>query len=328
MNIETPIRTTDLSKSPVARNGVRRSSPPGRFWWCWIGRLAMATCLPQLATAAPGPERACSRSAAAGELLIDVPFEVVDGRIYVDVRVNDAGSFRFAVDSGASGMARADVRLVRALNLPAGDAASNFDGVRTADEATVRFDALALGKVRREGIIAISRNYNARQTEAAAFDGILARDFFSDGLLAIDFPQRRLRFRRDHALLASDPDTMPYTRAFRIPVSIGAVTTQAQMDTGANVTLVLPTAIYQRVSSRSVNADGSLTLSHGEVDGGRTWLDGTLRVGEVALRNIEARVSKRYPETLVGAHALQDTTVFIDQRTKRVAVCPGPHQGG
>lgn len=328
MNNETPIRTSDLSRCPATRNVVRRSCPPGRSWWCGIARLAIAICLPHLAAAAPGAERACSRDVAAGEFLIDIPFEVVDGRIYVDVRVNDVGTFRFAVDSGASGMARADVRLVRALNLPAGDAASNSDGVRTADDATVRFDALALGKVRREGIIAISRNYNARQAEAAAFDGILARDFFSDGLLAIDFPQRRLRFRRDHALLASDPDTMPYTRAFRIPVSIGAVTTQAQLDTGANVTLVLPTAIYQQVSSRSVNADGSLTLSHGEVDGGRTWLDGTLRVGEIALRNIEARVSERYPETVVGAHALQDTIVFIDQRTKRVAVCPGTHQGG
>jgi len=264
---------------------------------------------------------------AAGEFLIDVPVEVVDGRIYVEVQVNDAGTFRFAVDSGASGMARADVRLVQALNLPAGGATLNSDGVRTADEATVRFDALALGKVRREGITAITRNYNARQAEAA-FDGILARDFFSDGLLAIDFPQQRLRFRRDQGLQSSDPGTMPYTRAFRIPVQIGAITTEAQLDTGANVTLVLPTAIYQRISSKSVNAEDSLTLSHGEVDGGRVWLDGPLRVGEVALRNIEARVSERYPETVVGAHALQDTIVLIDQRTKRVAVCPGSHEGG
>ncbi|WP_425480574.1 hypothetical protein, partial [Stenotrophomonas pictorum] len=33
-----------------------------------------------------------------------VPFEVIDGRIYVPVGVNGRGPFRFAVDTGASGM--------------------------------------------------------------------------------------------------------------------------------------------------------------------------------------------------------------------------------
>ena len=37
--------------------------------------------------------------------------------------------------------------------------------------------------------------------------------------------------------------------------------------------------------------------------------------------NVEVRVSDRFPELLVGAHALQDAVLMIDQRSQRVALC-------
>jgi hypothetical protein len=36
---------------------------------------------------------------------------------------------------------------------------------------------------------------------------------------------------------------------------------------------------------------------------------------------MEVRVSPKYPEVLVGAHALQDAVVMIDSRSQVVAVC-------
>lgn len=279
-------------------------------------------CLSGWAHASPSAGPACALATAPGEALIDVPFEVVDGRIYLQVQVNDAGTFRFAVDTGASGMARADTRLVRALQLPMGATASHSDGVRTADATTVRFDSLTLGGVRRQGVVAITRDYNARQSDAAAFDGILARDFFDDGLLVLDFPRKRLRFRRDQRLLPEQPDTLAYTRAFRIPVQIGTVTTEAQLDTGANVALVLPAAVHERASSNVIVPDDPLTLSHGRINSGRARLDVPLVVGGLTLRNLDVRVSDHYPEAVIGAHALQEATVLIDARGKRVALCP------
>lgn len=286
------------------------------------GLLASLLCLSGLAHAVPTPGSACATATAPGEARVDVPFEVVDGRIYLNVQVNDAGTFRFAVDTGASGVARADSRLVRALQLPPADTASHSDGVRTADAATVRFDSLVLGNVRHQGVVAITRDYNARQSAAAAFDGILARDFFDDGVLVLDFPHKRLRFRHDHRLLAEQPDTLAYARAFRIPVQIGAVKTEAQLDTGANVALVLPAALYKRVSSGPVSPGDPLTLSHGRIESGRARLDVPLVAGNVTLRDLDVRVSDRSPEAVIGAHALQETIVLIDARSKRVALCP------
>ncbi|MGO3128231.1 MAG: aspartyl protease family protein [Luteimonas sp.] len=255
------------------------------------------------------------------DALVDVPFDLVDGRIYVEAQVDGAGPFRFAVDTGASGIARADARLVDALGLPREGHTGNSDGVSTAQADTVRLRSLTLGALRHEEIVAITRDYNARQSADAAFDGILARGFFADGLLGIDYLRRRLFFSRTRRLSPEDPGALTYARPFRIPVSIGAVQVEAQLDTGANVTLVLPQAQYDAMPDAAVMTQDRLTLSNGEIDGGRTRLHGPLRIGALSLYDIEVRVSTRFPEVLIGAHALQPSVVLIDQRSQRVAVC-------
>ncbi|HEL5038393.1 TPA: aspartyl protease family protein [Stenotrophomonas maltophilia] len=270
-------------------------------------------------------ESACSLAARPGERIIDVPFDVVDGRIHVQVQVNGSGPYRFAIDTGASGMARADARLVRQLALPADASTRHSDGVQTAEADTVRINTLALDGLRRSDVIALTRDYNARQSKDAAFDGILARGFFADGVLIIDYPQRRLQFRRDINLLPAQPDTLAYSRAFRIPVTIGTVTTEAQLDTGANVAMVLPTALFRRAAGAAVTTGDRLTLSHGEVDGGHAQLDVPVLIGGLALQGLHVRVSDHYPEAVVGAHALQEAVVLIDQRSQQVAVCPSRH---
>ncbi|KGM22253.1 hypothetical protein LI87_0117540 [Stenotrophomonas maltophilia] len=257
--------------------------------------------------------------------MIDVPFDVIDGRIHVQVQVNGSGPYRFAIDTGASGMARADSRLVRKLALPADASTRHSDGVQTAWADTVRINALTLGGLRHSDVIALTRDYNARQSKDAVFDGILARGFFADGVLIIDYPQRRLQFRRDINLLPAQPDTLAYSRAFRIPVTIGTVTTEAQLDTGANVAMVLPTALFRQAAGTAVTTGDRLTLSHGEVDGGRARLDAIVLIGGLALQGLDVRVSDRYPEAVVGAHALQEAVVLIDQRSQQVAVCPSRH---
>ncbi|MGY6085219.1 retropepsin-like aspartic protease [Stenotrophomonas sp. SM006] len=229
--------------------------------------------------ASPVLESACTLPARPGERIIDVPFDVIDGRIHVQVQVNGSGPYRFAIDTGASGMARADSRLVRKLALPADASTRHSDGVQTAWADTVRINALTLGGLRHSDVIALTRDYNARQSKDAVFDGILARGFFADGVLIIDYPQRRLQFRRDIDLLPAQPDTLAYSRAFRIPVTIGTVTTEAQLDTGANVAMVLPTALFRRAAGAAVTIGDRLTLSHGEVDGGHAQLDVPVLIG-------------------------------------------------
>ena len=301
-----------------ARTGLFRRACDTALMLCvFLGTSATHAAVPR--------HDACDLAASPHtDALLDVPFDIVDGRIYVDAQVDGAGPFRFAVDTGASGIARADTQLVDVLGLPREGRAGNSDGVSTAQADTVRLRSLALGALRHEAVVAITRDYNARQSADAAFDGILARGFFADGLLTIDYLQRRLIFSRTRRLASEDPGALAYDRPFRIPVSIGAVQVEAQLDTGANVTLVLPQAIYDAMPDAAAVTQDRLTLGNGEIDGGRTRLHGPLRIGALWLSDFDARVSARFPEALVGAHALQDSVVLIDQRSQRVAVCAPP----
>lgn len=50
-------------------------------------------------------------------------------------------------------------------------------------------------------------------------------------------------------------------------------------------------------------------------------MPGPFRIGAAMLSDVEVRVSDKYPELLVGAHALQHFALLIDQRTQAIALC-------
>lgn len=268
-----------------------------------------------------GSSAACARfEALAAQAQMHAPFELVDGRIYVRAQVNGRGPFRFAVDTGASGAGRADSALVTALALPLLGTTTHSDGVSSSQQRTTRLATLELAGYVQRDLEVITRDYASQLTAEARFAGILGRGFFADGLLLIDYPARMLWFSRS-AQLAPGDGALPYTRAFRIPVSIAGVASQGNLDTGANVAFVLPQALYARLGAGPQGEAATGTLSNGTVDTRRVTVAGPVRVGDLELSNVEARVSERYPELLIGAHALQQAALMLDQRTQRVAVC-------
>jgi predicted aspartyl protease len=251
-----------------------------------------------------------------------VPFRVVDGRIYVQARVNDEGPFTFAVDTGASGMARADASLTARLRLPLEGSAESSDGVATAHVDTTRLASLDVGGFERRDLAVITRDYGSRASPEARFAGIIGREFFGDGLLVIDYPSRTLTFSRGRGLLRGAAGVLAYDRPFRVPVSIGGVMAQGNLDTGANVTFVLPRSLYDRVSGGPLAAAGAGRLTNTTIETGRARVHGPFRIGTASLSDVEVRVSAAYPELLVGAHALQNFALLIDQRSNSVALCP------
>jgi predicted aspartyl protease len=265
---------------------------------------------------------ACSlTNAPMSAFLMRVPFETVDGRIYVQSRVNGRGLFRFAVDTGASGLARADASLVSALGLAIQGQTSTSDGVQTAKVDTTHLDALELGSLTRRDLDVITRDYSSRKSPGSAFAGIIAREFFSDGLLIIDYPGKTLSFSRSLALSPSAKNVLTYERAFRVPVSIDGLQTEGNLDTGANVTFVLPQSLYEKVAASPLERAGNGQLTNGEIESNRATIRGPFRIGSLSLSNLEVRVAERFPELLVGAQALEGSVVLIDQRSKSIALC-------
>jgi hypothetical protein len=276
------------------------------------------------AAGAAVPDASACRVAVAPQrdFVMRIPFEAVDGRIYVQAKVDGRGPFRFAVDTGASGLGRADSSLVSTLGLKIEGATTNSDGMNTAQIDTTTFHSLDVGGLVRNDMAVPTRDYNGRMAPEAAFAGIVARDFFSDGLLAIDYPGKTIAFSRKLALSPGQDGALSYERPFRIPVSIGSVRTEGNLDTGADVAFVLPRSLFDEVRGTPLQEAGHGQLPNTRIETARSTVAGPFRIGRVTLRDVEVRVSERYPELLVGAHALRDSVVLIDQRSKTVAVCP------
>lgn len=252
---------------------------------------------------------------------MQIPFEVIDGRIYVQARANGRGPFRFALDTGASGLARADASLVAALGLALSPPVANSDGLATAAADTTTIDVLDVGGITRRDLRVITRDYNRGMAQTSALSGIVAREFFADGLLVIDYPRKLVSFSRRLALSPAQAGALRYERAFRVPVSIGPLQVEGNLDTGANVAFVLPRTLFDKVSSSPAEPVGEGRLANTTVDAQRATVRGPFVIGEASLEDVEVRVSARYPELLVGAHALQRFVVLIDQRSRIVAVC-------
>lgn len=291
-------------------------------------RYRTAALIAAAATSASVPAKAADPAPCAlvrdarADALLSVPFRVVDGRIYVEARVNGAGPFAFAVDTGASGMGRADTSLTRELGLPVELTGTTSDGVATAKVDMTRFTSLDLGGFVRRDLSVIARDYSSRAAPEAKFAGIIGRAFFEDGLLVIDYPSRTLSFTRGPGLTRGAPGVLPYERAFRVPVTIGTVAAEGNLDTGANVAFVLPKGLFDRVGGGPVAAAGAGTLTNSTIQTGRATVAGPFRIGGATLSDVEVRVSDTFPELLVGAHALQHFALLIDQRTQSVALCP------
>lgn len=258
------------------------------------------------------------------EWIVRTPLEVIDGRIYVEADVNGAGPFRFAVDTGASGMGRADSSLVARLGLAVHAQAENSDGVTRSSADVTRLDSVRLQGLVRRDLDVLARDYAGNKPAEEKFSGILAREFFGDGLLVIDYPNRTLSFAHAPALQPGQAGVLAYERAFRIPVSIGDFDTTGNLDTGANVAFVLPAAMHARLGGLAPERAGTGTLSNTQVRADRTMMHGPFRIGGLVITDVEVRVSDRFPELLVGAHALQQAAVVIDQRSRSVLLCPAP----
>lgn len=281
--------------------------------------------IPGAATAgvvAPGASACSLADAPREDFVMRVPFETIDGRIYVQAKVDGQGPFRFAIDTGASGLGRADSSLVSALGLETGRPAINSDGVQTAKIDTTMLDSLDVGGLVRKDVPVPTRDYNSKMAPEAAFSGIVARDFFSDGLLVIDYPGQSISFSRKLSLSPGQEGVLAYERPFRIPLSIGNVRTEGNLDTGANVAFVLPQPLFDKVGGTSLRPAGYGRLPNSRIETTRSTVAGPFRIGQATIRDADVRVSERYPEVLIGAHALQDFVVLIDQRSKSVAVCP------
>ena len=258
---------------------------------------------------------ATALSSGAQARAFSVPFELYRGHIYVQAFVNGKGPYRFVFDTGASGIGRADTRLVKELSLRVTGQEQNSDGINVAPITMVAADSIRLGNLQKRDVTLASRDYNIhRKPSEAPVMGIIGRDFYRDRLLTIDYPARKITFSTD-SLSARQRGVVAYKPSFTIPVCFDAGCFAGQVDSGSNRSLIIPKTLVGLVEASTPVRIGSGTSANTRFELYEMRLAQPVRISAVTATNQKILYSDPSDNTInIGSDFLKDYVLTIDQR--------------
>lgn len=261
-----------------------------------------------LTAAAPNPS-------SPPDMTSSIPFELDHGHIFVDAFVNGRGPFRFGFDTGASGMGRADSSLAAALSLPKVDQAANSDGVKTATANVVAVESLRVGDLEKRNVQLISRDYNAgRNPGLQPVMGIIARDFFADELVTIDYPAKEITFSRGQLKLG-EAGVVAYGASFTVPVCFASGCYPGKIDTGSSRSFVVPKDLVPKLSASQPAVIGQGLRTNGVATLYEMTLNEPVRIAGVTATHQKIIYAEPSGDTIViGTEFLKDYVLTIDQQ--------------
>ena len=273
-----------------------------RIWAAVMASLASST-----ASAAKSDPRAAIPT-------FSVPFELDHGHIFNGVSVNGRGPNRFGFDTGASGVGRVDASLTSELRLPSDGTAEPNDGIRTASADEVAVQDLRVGMLDRHADTVLSRDYNGgRKTGMKPIQGIIARDFFADVLVTINYPARTITF--SEGSLADAPGAIPYGASLSIPVCFSKSCYPAKIDTGSSRSIVIPKDLAAKIAATTPTAIGQGARTNGVSQLFEMQLLEPVRVGNVTATGQKVLFTVPSDDSInVGSDFLKDYVLTIDQR--------------
>lgn len=262
-------------------------------------------------------------SAAQEPTLVDIPMSFYGTRPAIEVMVNGKGPFLFLIDTGAQGMARADASLVQRLGLsPIGQSAASYV---SSDKQVVlnefRLETLSIGSIQFQGVTALSRDYNTF-SYLPRIDGILGFGLFSDYLLTLDFPNKRVRIKRGELPKPDGARILNFESRDGVPfidVSVGNLNAKALIDSGAIRALDFPASVVAKLPFASYTRTiGKGTSVSGEFEVREVRLQDTLSIGRYSFPEPTITFSDAENEILIGSALLREFIVTFDQKNHRV----------
>lgn len=286
--------------------------------------LIFATAIGLLLSCSSHAQVSQSASNAKESAAVDVPMLFRGPMPAVEVMVNGKGPFIFAIDTGAQGSARVDSSLVEKLELkPVGQIqAGDGSGLNTRMMDVIKLDSLAIGNLRFQNVEAPTRNYNMRP-DAPHVDGIIGFNLFSDYLLTLDFPAKRVRVERGELPKVDEKEVLSYDAARGTPsieLSVGSIKVNARIDSG-NMSggVVVPESLAQQLQlSSEPKVVGKAKTVSNEFEIKEAALKGSLRLGRYEFNEPLITFAPIFRDANVGSKMLRDFALTFDQKNHRV----------
>ena len=254
---------------------------------------------------------------------VDVPMLFNGTTPAVEVMVNGQGPFRFSIDTGAQGSARIDTTLVEKLKLPVVDQIQAGDGSgNTRSLDVVMLASIKLGDIEFKDVRAASRDYNVNQ-RGPKIDGILGFNLFSEHLLTLDFPAKRVRVHAGQLGPVDGKEIIAFESPRGIPVvemTVGSAKLSANLDSGNRIGgFVLPTAVVDKLelAAPAVTIGKARTVSS-EVEIKRARLKENIRLGGFEFPTPEVTFPALSNVGNIGSAVMSEFRFTFDQKNKRL----------
>ncbi len=276
--------------------------------------LALALATPSVPKSAPVatpliPTATIDDSLEVSGAAIDA--EQLNNRLFIEVKVNDQGPFRFLVDSGAD-RSVISLDLAARLALPAGRTVKLQGMAGSAEVATVVLDRLAIGSSVIEAIIAPT--LSARHLGA---EGLIGIDALADQRLLLDFDAKTITVQDSRTPATVMEGEIVVTARRRkgqlilTQASVGNTRVSAVIDTGSEITLG-NLALQQRfLNGRTADAMRKITMVSvtGQTLVANAAIVPEIRIGGIVLKNVLIAFADAPPFGLFGLR--NDPALFL-----------------
>jgi predicted aspartyl protease len=264
-------------------------------------------------------------SPVAAEAGRDTAVAAVDlstGRPVIELRIDGAGPFRFAFDTGSGADLILDEGLAKELGLaPTGTTRIGDPNSPDAIEAqVVKVDRVEFGGLTLRGVETISWKRHA-MAGADAPRGVVGLGLFGPRLVTLDYPRAKLMVEPGElpepdgrtVFAASFGDGIP-----SIPIDVAGVSFRAHVDSGSSGFLGLPLGAADRLPLEAPPVMvGRARTASGDYSVSESRLRGTVRVGSIVIENPKVRFVD-LPIGNLGSDLLRALAVTVDRKNARV----------
>lgn len=254
----------------------------------------------------------------------DVPMLSRGSEPAVEIKINGEGPFIFAIDTGGGLQADLDPMLVARLSLPVSGKVRGGDpsGQNARDFDTVLVDSISFGGAEFRNVTAMVRQ---QQLAPGAFhiDGILGFALFTDYLLTLDYPGKRVQLERGELPKANGADILNFELQRRIPVvelGVGKLKLRAHIDSGNMMGgFVLPAAIVLKLdlASEPKVVGRARTISN-EIEIKQVQLNDLIKLGSFEFSKPTVTFPTIAEDANIGSRVLNEFAITFDQKNLRL----------
>jgi hypothetical protein len=273
---------------------------------------------------------------AAGKTRTTLPFDLIDNRIVIDVKLNGKGPFRFIFDSGANAVVAPEV--VRQLGLKVENLQTGGGGVgeQLVERGEANISQVEVGDIQLPAEVfgVISFTDTKYVFGANRIDGIIGFPLFKRLVVHVDYVRRQLTFTQsaNFAYEGRGGVVVPLDFDRHLPLAKGeldGVPGIFVIDTGARSALILYGPFVEQNNLRAkykASFEGITGWGIGGPVRSQIVRVKTLKLGAAEVRNLIARLSLQKSgaltnanrAALVGPDVLKQFTTIFDYSRRQL----------